>query len=62
MVPRIVRLAALGRLIGLVRPGGWVLIADERANMQNFKDAFAASDQAWDIVLDKGGSLFLQRG
>ena len=62
MLPRKERLEALARLIGFVRPDGWVLIADERANMQNFKDAFAASDQAWDIVLDKGGSLFLQRG
>ncbi|MDG1118460.1 MAG: class I SAM-dependent methyltransferase [Flavimaricola sp.] len=61
MLPRKERLEALGRLIGFVRPGGWVLIADEPANMQDFKDAFAASDLVWDILLDKGGSLFLQR-
>ena len=61
MLPKKERLDVLERLIGTVPKGGWVLLADERANMQGFKDVFAASVEAWETELDAGGTIFLQR-
>lgn len=61
MLPKTARLDALTRLIGVVRDGGWVLIADEPSNMLSFKGVFEASDQAWRTEREKGGYLFLQR-
>ena len=55
------RLDALHRLIGVVRPGGWVLIADEPSNITGFKAVFEVSGQVWSAELEKGGYLFLQR-
>lgn len=61
MLPEKERLNVLERLIGAVTKGGWVLIADERSNMQGFKGVFAASTEAWETELDARGNLFLQR-
>lgn len=61
MLPKKERHDVLARLIDAVLNGGWVLIADERSNMQGFKDVFAGGGQAWEIELDAGGSLFLRR-
>lgn len=55
------RLEVLERLICSLCKGGWVLIADERSNMQGFKDVFAASVDAWDTELDARGNLFVRR-
>lgn len=55
------RLDVLERLIRAVAKGGWVLIADERSNMQGFKDVFGACADAWDTELDARGTLFLRR-
>ena len=55
------RLAALKRLIPCVVPGGWALIADERANMAGFKDVFESGAADWHIKTDKRGLLFLKR-
>lgn len=61
MLPEKERLDVLERLIGSVRERGWVLIADERSNMQGFKDVFAASIEVWETELDARGNLFLRR-
>lgn len=55
------RLAVLERLIQHVAINGWVLIADERSNMSDFKNVFKDSDAAWKTDLDKLGYLFLKR-
>ena len=60
MLPKKERLDVLKRLIGTVPKGGWVLLADERANMQGFKDVFAASGEVWETELDTGGTIFLR--
>lgn len=55
------RLEALARLIGYVDQGGWVLIADERSNMDGFKQVFAQHSADWAVQTDAKGYLFLQR-
>ena len=55
------RLAALSQLIACVVPRGWVLIADERANMAGFKAVFAEHNADWRVETDDKGLLFLQR-
>lgn len=52
------RHAVLARLIGHVRPGGWVLIADERSNIPGFKAVLSAAGDDWVIEMDKRGYLF----
>lgn len=61
MLPEPARLAALAQLIPAVVPGGWVLIADEHANMAGFKSVFADHGAEWQIATDKRGLLFLHR-
>ncbi len=61
MLPEKERLEVLERLICTVPKGGWVLIADERSNMQGFKDVFAASTDAWETELEVRGNIFLRR-
>lgn len=61
MLPEEERLEVLERLICSVPKGGWVLIADERSNMQGFKDVFAASIDAWETELELRGNIFLRR-
>ncbi|MGR3758613.1 class I SAM-dependent methyltransferase [Roseobacteraceae bacterium NS-SX3] len=56
------RLAVLARLLEHAAPGGWVLIADERANLPGFRDVFAASPADWQTVKDERGYLFMRRG
>lgn len=61
MLPERERLEVLGRLIRSVANGGWVLIADERSNIQGYKDVIAASAHAWKTELEARGNLFLRR-
>lgn len=61
MLPEKERLDVFERLIGFVPKGGWVLIADERSNMQGFKQVIAASADTWTTELDASGNLFLRR-
>lgn len=61
MLAKAPRLAALARLISCVIPGGWALIADERANVAGFKSIFADHEADWHIETDKKGLLFLRR-
>lgn len=61
MLPKKERLEVLERLICSVPKDGWVLIADERSNMQGFKQVFTASADTWDAELDTRGILFVKR-
>lgn len=61
MLPKKDRLEVLARLIHCVRRGGWLLISDERSNIQGFKDVIAANDSTWKTVLNTRGNLFLRR-
>ncbi|WP_371225039.1 class I SAM-dependent methyltransferase [Roseovarius sp. 2305UL8-3] len=61
MLPKDAQPETLGRLIRSVSETGWVLIADERSNMEGFKRVFANSPVAWSAELDKGGTLFMRR-
>lgn len=55
------RRALLNRCLPHVRPGGWVLIADEKRNLQDFRQIFAAQSGAWRTEKDSRGLLFMQR-
>lgn len=55
------RLAVLSRLLDHVSDNGWLLVADERANMAGFKSVLQAHSAVWKVTLDKGGYYFLQR-
>ncbi|MEW2914769.1 class I SAM-dependent methyltransferase [Leisingera sp. JC11] len=55
------RRALLARCLPHVRPGGWVLIADEPRNLEDFRQIFAARKAAWRTDKDSRGLLFMQR-
>jgi len=55
------RHAVLRRLVGHLRPGGVLLIADEPANMAGFRDVLDASGLGWDVLKSTRGYLFLRR-
>lgn len=61
MLPEKERHDVLARVIEVVPYGGWVLIVDERSNIQGFKDVFAASGQTWEMKFEAGCSLFFRR-
>lgn len=56
------RLAVLARLLTHVGKGGWVVIADEAANMAGFRGVLEADARKWDIQTPGRGYLFAQRG
>lgn len=58
MLPEKERLEVLARLIQSVEKSGWVLISDERSNIQGFKGVLAADSRSWTIDLDARGHLF----
>jgi SAM-dependent methyltransferase len=60
MLPNKERLEVLERLIRHIPKNGWALIADERSNMQGFKDVFEASSGVWKAELEMRGTLFLR--
>ncbi len=61
MLGKEARHTVLARLIDTVTGNGWVLIADERSNIADFKAVFAAHESDWQIELEKGGTLFIRR-
>jgi len=61
MLPETDRLNVLARLLESVSLNGWVLIADERSNINGFKTVVAANSHDWTIDLETGGTLFIRR-
>jgi len=55
------RLEALGRLVDHVSPDGWLLIADERANIAGIKRCLASQNGNWEIDFEKNGYLFARK-
>lgn len=55
------RRAVLTRCLLHLRPGGWVLIADEPRNLEDFRRVFAAAPGEWRTQKDTRGLLFMQR-
>ena len=55
------RLAALGRLLKAVKPGGWLLIADEKSNIPGFQNVLNEHAAGWTAALAKRGYLFVTR-
>jgi SAM-dependent methyltransferase len=62
MLPPEARLAVLGGLLGHVAEGGWVLIADEAANMGAFEAVFERDDREWEKEVPKRGYLLARGG
>lgn len=61
MLPEAPRISVLFKLLGVVRNGGWILIADEKSNMNGFKAVMSAMDNVWNIEKDGSGLLFGQQ-
>jgi len=55
------RRALLTRCLPHLRTGGWVLIADEKRNIEDFRQICAQAPGQWRVELDKHSCLFLQR-
>lgn len=55
------RIAVLRGLTTHVANDGFVLIADEVSNIQDFENVFDESDTEWSRVLKKRGYLFVER-
>ncbi|UWQ77989.1 class I SAM-dependent methyltransferase [Leisingera sp. S132] len=51
----------LTRCLPHVRPGGWVLISDEKRNLEDFRQLFARQPGTWRTGKDSRGLLFMQR-
>ena len=62
MLPKAPRLTVLSKLIAHVAPNGWVLIADEKSNMDGFKEIFAKDSRTWSRSLDTDSALFMHLG
>ena len=50
------------RLIACVAPSGWLIVADETANLSAFKAGLLADGNEWDIERCAKGMLFAQKG
>lgn len=55
------RLDVLRRILPAVKPGGYVLIADEKSNLPAMREVFTADGATWTSVKDTGGFLFMQK-
>ncbi len=56
------RLMVLQSVLKATRSAGFVLIADEKANLPAMKAQLAEDDRPWTIVKETGGFLFVQQG
>ena len=61
MLSKPTSLTVLSRLLNHVQRGGWVLIADERKNLEAYRQVFCASGSKWAIEKDQRGYLFVLR-
>lgn len=55
------QLRTLTRLIDQISANGWVVILDERSNLDGFKSVFKIGPEDWQIVSEKRGTLILRR-
>ncbi|UWQ29876.1 bifunctional 2-polyprenyl-6-hydroxyphenol methylase/3-demethylubiquinol 3-O-methyltransferase UbiG [Leisingera sp. M523] len=55
------RRAVLTRCLPHLRPGGWVLISDEKPNLEDFRRIFAADPAGWHTEQDSRGLLLMKR-
>ena len=55
------RHAVLARLIGHLKDGGVLLVADEASNMAGVREVLDASGLTWDRLTDTRGYLFARR-
>lgn len=55
------RHAVLARLLGHLRPGGVLLLADEPGNMAGIREVVDASGLTWNTLKSSRGYLFLRR-
>lgn len=55
------RIHVLQQVSNVIRPDGFVLIADEKSNMPHIRDYFQGDDHIWTIVQDKKSFVCLQR-
>lgn len=61
MLDRVTRNRVLARLLDHVAAKGWVLIADERANIPDFEAVFSNDAAKWMFELRDRGYLFARR-
>ena len=61
MLARTARLEVLSRLLDHVTLKGWLLIADEASNMEDFIHIITAHSTTWTTELSERGYLFIQR-
>jgi SAM-dependent methyltransferase len=61
MLARQERLSVLGRLLNHVDQQGWVLIADETSNIDDFKGVVSEHPADWQTDFSRCGNLFLRR-
>lgn len=61
MLDRDTRNRVLRGLLDHVATGGWLLIADERANIPDFETVIAADGASWTIEFPKKSILFAHR-
>ncbi|MBU2991926.1 class I SAM-dependent methyltransferase [Octadecabacter sp. 1_MG-2023] len=55
------RRAVLTRLLGHIRPNGWLLIADETSNIPDFTSTLRTQNSPWTVEHLKGGYLFARQ-
>lgn len=55
------RLSVLSTLVQHVAEPGYLLIADEKSNIEGFRSLLDATRSGWTPVLEKGGYLFVTR-
>lgn len=61
MLAHSTRLAVLKTMLDLVNSNGWLLIADETSNIEDFKTVVSAHAANWTTELSRRGYLFLRR-
>ncbi len=55
------RLSVLSTLVQHVTKSGYLLIADEKSNIEGFRNVLDASGADWMPVLERGGYLFVKK-
>ena len=55
------RLEVLARLLGHVKDGGWLVIADQASNIAGFATVLGADRRDWSIERKRRGYLFARR-